>query len=152
MMITITDDLRELFQIATLTLATTGLSGEPYAASVYFVAILTENPWPPVYFFSDPNSQHSQNLAQNPLAAAACYPECSDWQDIRGLQMRGEVHPVPKGPQWEGAWQHYQAKFPFVKSLEAVVARNSLYKFQPGWTRLVDNRRGFGFKQEWTRP
>jgi len=36
--------------------------------------------------------------------------------------------------------------------LEEMVARNALYVFQPRWIRLVDNRRGFGFKQEWTLP
>jgi len=30
-----------------------------------------------------------------------------------------------------------------------IVQRNALYVFSPTWVRLVDNRRGFGFKQEW---
>ena len=145
------DDLRELFQTATLTLATTGPSAEPYAAPIYFVAVLMDDPWPQIYFFSDSKSQHCQNLALNPRAAAACYPECSDWQEIRGLQVRGEARQVPRGLRWDAAWEHYQIKFPFVKTLKAVVARNSLYEFQPTWTRLVDNRRGFGFKQEWAQ-
>ena len=41
---------------------------------------------------------------------------------------------------------------PFVIQLEPVVARNEMYAFAPSWIRLVDNRRGFGFKQEWTFP
>ena len=41
-------------------------------------------------------------------------------------------------------------KFPFVDAFKVIVARNVLFAFQPGWIRLVDNRKGFGFKQEWS--
>ena len=82
----------------------------------------------------------------------AIYPECRGWQDIRGLQLHGEACPVTSGPEWETAWKLYAAKFPFVAALKAIVARNQLYVFTPRWIRLVDNRRGFGFKQEWDLP
>jgi uncharacterized protein YhbP (UPF0306 family) len=103
-------------------------------------------------FFSDLNSQHGQDLAANPRAAAAIYPEGRSWQDIRGLQLRGAVWRVTQKPEWEAAWASYSAKFPFVSLLKEIVARNTLYAFRPHWVRLVDNRRGFGFKQEWTIP
>jgi uncharacterized protein YhbP (UPF0306 family) len=131
-----------------MTLATSGPDGTPQAAPVYFAS----SPDLRLYFFSDPDSQHSRHLAENPRAAAAIYPECHDWQDIRGLQLHGEVRPVLPGPEWDAAWGLYAAKFPFVSELRAVVERNALYVFIPHWVRLVDNRRGFGFKQEWTLP
>lgn len=143
-----TSEISDLLSVSTMTLATTGASAEPHAAPVYFVA--GENR--ALYFFSDPESQHSRDLAQNPMAAAAVYPESFDWQDIRGLQMHGEVYPVPAGAEWEAAWRVYAAKFPFVTALKAVVARNRLYAFAPRWIRLVDNRRSFGFKKEWSVP
>jgi uncharacterized protein YhbP (UPF0306 family) len=33
--------------------------------------------------------------------------------------------------------------------MKAILQRNALYEYIPAWVRLVDNRRGFGFKQEW---
>lgn len=133
-----------------MTLATSGPESEPHAAPVYFAAEL-RNP-PRLYFFSDPESQHGRDLSQNPSAAAACYPDCRGWQDIRGLQMHGEVRLVKRGAEWDNAWACYTTKFPFVKTLKAIVARNALYVFEPNWIRLVDNRKSFGFKQEWTFP
>ena len=49
--------------------------------------------------------------------------------------------------------QGYEAfGLPFVAALKPLIARNQLYVFTPTWLRLVDNRRGFGYKQEWTLP
>ena len=137
-----------LLSVSTMTLATTGSSGETHAAPVYFVADEELK----LYFFSAPDSQHGQDITHNPFAAVAFYPECQGWEDIRGLQMRGEVRVVEPGPQWEAAWERYAAKFPFASQLKDIVAQNMLYVFLPDWIRLVDNRQGFGFKQEWTLP
>ena len=131
-----------------MTLATSGADGSPHAAPVYFAADQALH----LYFFSDPGSLHSLHLAENPHAAGAIYPECRDWRDIRGLQLHGEVYPVPPGPEWDTAWELYAVKFSFVSELRAAVERNVLYAFTPSWARLVDNRRGFGFKQEWDLP
>ena len=137
-----------LFSVSTMTLATTGQRGEPHAAPLYFVADEEIR----LYFFSDPESQHGQDLAYNPSAAVVFYPECFGWEDIRGLQMHGVVHLVDPGAQWDEAWKRYAAKFPFVSSLKEIVGQNVMYVFVPSWIRLVDNRQGFGFKQEWTLP
>jgi uncharacterized protein len=137
-----------LLSLSTMTLATCGADGAPHAAPVYFAASDDLR----FYFFSDPESQHAQDIAIDPRAAAAFYPEGTDWQDIRGVQMRGRVLAVSRGPEWEAAWERYAAKFPFVRSLKAVVARNELFVFVPHWVRMVDNQRGFGFKQEWNLP
>ncbi len=137
--------IRELLSLSTMTLATSGLNGEPHAAAVYFVAEELN-----LYFFSDGNSQHSQDLRENPRAAVAIYPEVWEWRDIRGIQMRGQVRTIAHGLEWQRIWEKYQQKFPFVKHLKAVVARNQLYGFQPAWLRWIDNRYGLGYKQEWT--
>ncbi len=137
--------LSDLLSVSTLTLATIGSDGEPHAAPVYFASDAELN----FYFFSDVNSQHAQDILHNPRAAAAVYPACFDWRDIRGVQMRGLVERVSNKAEWERAWHLYQLKFPFVSALKAVVARNQLYSFSPSWIRLLDNRRGLGFKLEW---
>jgi uncharacterized protein YhbP (UPF0306 family) len=147
-------DWIELLQLSTLTLATVGLTGKPHAAPVYFVAI---SEVPPIsgkslqlYFFSDPASQHAQDLTYRSEAAAAIYPEANTWQEIRGLQMHGVVQVVLPGREWELAWAKYQAKFPFTSAFKQVVALNRLYVLRPDWIRMLDNRRGFGFKEEWS--
>jgi uncharacterized protein YhbP (UPF0306 family) len=142
------DLLNDLLQVPTMTLATTGLGGESHAAAVYFAA----DPDLRLYFFSDPQSQHGRDLSAEPRAAVSFYPPTQDWQDIRGVQMRGEVRLLEAGPEWQAGWLEYVTKFPFVRELKAVVAQNSMYVFTPSWVRLVDNTRGFGFKQEWTLP
>jgi flavin prenyltransferase len=134
----------DLLGLPAMTLATHGRDGEPHAAPVYFAAEGERS----FYFFSDPASQHGQDLAVEPRAAAALHPLVAGWQEIRGLQLRGTVRAVPPGEEWERAWQLYQAKFPFVEKLKAAVAANQLYAFTPDWIRLVDNRKGFGYKEE----
>lgn len=140
--------LADLLSVSTMTLATSDPDGLPHAAPVYFAA--GENLH--LYFFSDPKSKHNLHVANHPHAAVALYPICTHWEDIRGLQMHGQVQQVAQGPDWEIGWETYAAKFPFVKELKDIVAGNSLYVFIPQWLRLVDNTQGFGFKEEWTIP
>ena len=137
----------DLLLLSTMTLATQGADGEPHAADVYFASDEHVN----LYFFSDPISQHGLDIAHNPRAAVTIHPESQGWEDIYGLQMRGEVQRVEPGLSWDGAWEKYVAKFPFVAGLKAVVERNQLFVFLPRWIRLVDNRRGFGYQEEWIR-
>lgn len=141
-----------------MTLATYNPQDGPHAAAVYFVAVYPvdletglgrEQTSLHLYFFSEAKTRHGRDLAQNPRAAAAIYPETRDWREIHGLQLRGKVFQVPAGATWEHAWMAYQAKFPFVSALKPIVMQNNLYLFRPDWIRLVDNRQGFGFKQEW---
>lgn len=138
---------RLLHTVNTMTLATAD-AGRPHAAPVYFAA----SPQLELFFFSAGDSLHSRHLAQDPRVAAAIYPLCQGWQDIRGLQLHGTVALVESSPAWEAAWRFYQEKFPFVRALKAVVARNRLYVLTPTWVRLVDNTQGFGHKQEYGTP
>jgi uncharacterized protein YhbP (UPF0306 family) len=138
--------IRELLErVAIMTLATIDPDGNPHAAPVYFVADEETR----LYFFSEVKNQHSLDVVKNPKVAAAIYPECEGWRDIKGLQLRGEVRLVESTAEWDSAWVRYQAKFPFVRALKAVVVKNQLYVFSPSWIRLVDNSQGFGYKKEW---
>jgi uncharacterized protein YhbP (UPF0306 family) len=137
--------LPELLALSTMTLATTGPSAAPYAAPVYFAA----DPELRLLFFSAADSQHGRNLAKDPRAAVARYPECRDWREIRGAQARGRVSRLEAGPERGAALAVYLEKYPFVEAMQDELARNHLYAFTPEWLRLVDNRRGFGFKREW---
>jgi len=136
--------LDELLALPVMSLATTSPSGEPHAAAVYFAGPATER----LYFFSETTSQHVRDLEANPQAAVTIQPLVTGYREIRGLQLRGKVRPVPPGPEWDTAFALYQAKFPFVNELKEEVAQKTLYVFTPGWMRLLDNRRGFGYKEE----
>lgn len=139
--------ISDLLKLPALSLATSGETGEPHAAAVYFAA----GEGPVLYFFSASSSQHSQDLARDSRAAVSLYLPSWSWQEIRGLQARGTVRPVEPGAAWDDAWDLYISKFPFVLQMKAEVSRTRLYAFRPDWIRLVDNRQGFGFKQEWVR-
>lgn len=138
-------EITEFTEITTMTIATTGETGEPHAAAVYFASDRRFK----LFFFSSPLSTHSRDILADRRAAATIYPACRSWQDIRGLQLRGTVRQIPRGPDWEQAWEIFAAKFPFVAELRPVVADNEFYVFEPLWLRVIDNRLGFGHKQEW---
>ena len=61
------------------------------------------------------------------------------------------VERIEPGPAWEAAWAAYVRKFPFVAELRALIDASWLLALRPTWIRLIDNRRGFGFKREWLR-
>jgi uncharacterized protein len=136
----------DLLELPALTLATASLDKVPHAATVYFVCDdrLT------LFFVSAPYSQHSRDLAQNSSAAITLYPPAHSWQEIRGLQMRGQATEVDSATQVVVAWARYLAKFPYVKGLESEVLKNRWYAFSPEWVRWIDNRIRFGHKQEWS--
>jgi len=131
-----------------MTICTSTRQALPHAASVYFVA----DDHLSLYFLSAPASQHARDLAENPLAAVTIAPLAERWQEIRGLQMRGQVAEIPNGFQSLAGWARYLAKFPYVENFEIEVLKNRFYAFKPDWIRLVDNRVRFGYKQEWSGP
>jgi len=135
----------DLLALSTMTLATCGVKGEPHAVDVYFVCgeplIL--------YFFSEPSSQHGMDIQQNQSAAITIHAASAGWEQIQGLQMRGRARLFSSQQKWQAVWDIYQRKFPFVTDFTSAVDVNQLYGFTPTWVRLVDNSRGFGFKQEW---
>jgi len=140
------DTVLELLGVSTMTIATAGPTDGPHAAPVYF-ALATDGR---LVFFSDPASVHASQAVGPARVAAAIYPASSDWTEIRGLQLHGTVRALPSGPEWDAAWEAYRRKFPFVAGLGEIVERNWLYALEPTWVRLVDDRRGFGSRREWT--
>jgi uncharacterized protein YhbP (UPF0306 family) len=137
----------EILETTTLALATAGMAGRPFATPVFFAADDELG----LVFFSDAATLHVRQVVEQPLAAATIYPSAGDWLEIRGLQVAGAVERIEPGPAWEAAWAAYVRKFPFVAGLRALVDASWLLVLRPTWIRLIDNRRGFGFKREWQR-
>lgn len=137
----------------TVTLATA--RGEvPWAAPVYYVNVeLT------LYFFSSPESRHIQESSNGARVAAAIYCPASSWQEIRGVQMSGQIMPVPMGPRALRAFRAYMRKYPFTAhffekgqriDLGALLHRFRvrLYRFDPSLVYYLDNSIRFGFREE----
>jgi uncharacterized protein YhbP (UPF0306 family) len=136
---------------STMTLATTDGAGAVHATPVYYAVVCLDAA--PAFwkfcFFSNQSSLHVHQMESSPLVAAAIYPESWLWQDIRGLQLRGWVAAIDADDEWELAWQAYCLRFPFVVEMKSIVSQNTFYYLKLEWMRLLDNRQGFGFKQEW---
>ena len=138
----------------TLSLATCD-DNIPWAASVFFVADQSLA----LYFISAKSSRHSLNADSNPRVAATVNGEHSDWLEISGLQLEGALSLAPAS-QRERILGLYLSKFPQVAQLreqprneqEKLIAERLLssdfYQLIPRTIRLIDNSRGFGFKQE----
>jgi uncharacterized protein YhbP (UPF0306 family) len=129
---------------STLTLATVSAEGQPMAASLFYA----QDDELRLYWLSDPKSRHSLNLNHTVQAAVTVHNETWVWPEIAGVQMEGEVKVVQPGADWQAVWELYLAKFPFVGEFQAEVSRSDFYRLLPRWARLIDNRKGFGYKEE----
>jgi hypothetical protein len=139
---------------STATLATAGPDG-PWAAAIFYAS----DPELNLYFVSDRRTRHARHLAAHPRAAAAIHPDCKTWAEVRGLQLAGPVE-LLEGPGRAAGLEHYLSRLQDVKRLLALprdadeehIARRlrsaGLYRLRPDWIRLIDNARGFGFKEE----
>lgn len=136
----------DLLALPAMTLSTADPQGRPHSAALYFAADAQAN----LYFYSDPDSRHARSAVAGQPAAVSIHPLVEGWEEIRGLQMEGELRAVTDEEESQKAWQLYTQKFPFTAGLKDLMDRNALFVFTPRWTRLVDNLRGFGFKEERT--
>ena len=151
------DLLAVLEETATLTLATVDHDGSPRATPLYFApdpnqVSVGNLVWSVSFLFlSDPSSMHAQNLARESRSAIALYPDEADWRRLRGVQAKGRAHEVDGDAQGL-ALERYRLHVPAAAEVPEAVALTRLYRFQPSWIRLIDNRKGFGHHQEWTWP
>lgn len=155
----------ELLQChTTLTLATWTLEG-PQAAPLFFVHDWLDQDADEdhllLYFISNPDSDHAQALQQQPAVAAAIYQDGQDWQMIRGLQVEGMARAVSNEAERQRALTAYGAKYPFVApglmqrdggplELAGPLAQSRFFVIEVDWIRLIDNTRGFGYREEVT--
>lgn len=120
---------------------------QPWVAPVYFVFQS-----PGLFFFSSPRSKHIQAVVDSRRAAAAIYADCDHWQDIKGLQMVGNVREVDNRIKTVKITASYLVKFPMAFQLLAagkdrtpnLKSRVRLYGFWPIEIHCTDNTLGFG--------
>lgn len=137
----------------TMTLAT-AFENTAWAAPVYYVFFNAA-----FYFLSSPESRHIKEALENSRASSAIYASGSTWQEIRGLQMSGSIHPVTKALEAFQALREYLKKYPFTKEFfknktsmdpESFWQRFGvkLYRFNPSVVYYLDNRIRFAFREE----
>jgi uncharacterized protein YhbP (UPF0306 family) len=145
-----------LNEISTLSLATSS-DNQPWAATVFFTADKHFN----IYFVSDHRTQHGRDMAVNESVAATVNPDCNNWNDVAGLQLRGKVA-VVEGVERAKALALYFKKFPQIDALfarpegehEETIAKRlkaaNFYKITPEIIRVIDNAKGFGSREEFS--
>lgn len=144
--------LREYLQRhAVMTLATAGADGA--AAAAVFYACDGDD----LVFLSAPGTLHARNLAADPRVAATVQDDVEDWARIQGVQLLGQAA-VLDGEAALAAQQVYATRFPAIfdpatqpAPIAAALARIRWYRFVPSRWRLIDNSRGFGRPEEWSR-
>jgi len=134
-----------LTSVSAMTIATSDSFGIN-AAPVYFVADKESH----LFFFSNLKSEHGRNVSHNSESAVAIYPQCVGWRDIKGVQLKGNTYLVKGTVHWDCIWKLYENKFSFVKKFKSLAKFERLFEFIPTWIRLIDNRKNFGLKTEWT--
>lgn len=131
----------------TASLATADASGEPHAANVQFATdgVLR------LYWVSSPESQHSLDLTQRPQVAITVYAHDDRAPMIHGVQLRGEARLIADEGDAEDAFELYTTKYTFAAALpqfREMIQKQRFYTFTPTWVRMIDNRRGFGYRRE----
>ena len=127
----------------TMTLATVGEDGQPHAAALFYAFTSDLH----IIFLSQPETLHARHIGSSANVAVTVHADNQDWQNITGLQMHGWASRAD-----DAARTVYLSRFPFIARTQALArALKSVqfYEIRPTWIRLIDNRLGFGHKQEW---
>ncbi len=134
-----------------MTLATTGAEG-PAAAAVFYASRGLD-----LCFLSAPLTLHCRNIATDPRVAVTIQGDCTEWSDIKGIQMQGTARRL-EGDAANDARQLYATRFPDLmvsRGANGALAR-ALLRIDWYWVtvthlRFIDNSRGFSHRDEWSR-
>lgn len=109
----------------------------PYCAPLFYAYDRKRNVF---VFASDVKTEHIRLALSQPEVAAAVYLETETVGKIEGLQIRGTV---TQSETREDRALYFDA-FPYARVLQP-----TLWRLQPSWMKLTDNRLGFGKKLLW---
>jgi uncharacterized protein YhbP (UPF0306 family) len=124
----------------------------PWAATVFYASSELH-----LYFFSDPESRHCQNLKTNSKVAVTIQEDYRDWQKIKGIQLEGKVVEIDSLVEKGKAMAVYARKDPKVMKVftdpESGVFYRAFLKVKfyvvvPERVFYIDNQQGFGNRQE----
>ncbi|HWE89046.1 MAG TPA: pyridoxamine 5'-phosphate oxidase family protein [Pseudonocardiaceae bacterium] len=142
---------QSLASYTTMTLAYVDESGPGACAVLYAPAT---GPRPALVFVTSTSTRHGRALQdQSPAQVAfTAQQDGQEWSDLTGVQGRGRCQRL-EGDDRNAAWDIYSARFPFVvadATLVAAMERTAMWAVAPTWLRLINNRTGFGHKDEWS--
>lgn len=118
-----------------MTLAT-AQDGIPYAAPLFYVYDEQNNRF---IFASGEETEHAAQMQKNAEVAAGIYLETKMVGKIQGLQIRGRVLSADAEDI-----KSYFGRFTYARALQP-----RLWRLEPSWMKLTDNRLGFGKKLIW---
>jgi len=98
-------------------------------------------------FVSDPASRHSRELGRDRRAAAAVWLANGRAEEIRGVQMTGQVRELA-GRDSRRARAAFLRRHPQAAPVLAARRHERFFAFEIATAKVTDNRRGFGFKAE----
>ena len=127
----------------------------PWTTPVYYSGNL-EN----LFFLSSPDTRHGRGIEAGLPFAASIFPQPESWQQIKGLQMAGEVLRLENE---KAARNSFLGKFPFVvmflaksRIIDPLIKEKTdkvnFYTFMPRQVTLVDNSIKFGFHHTVSLP
>ena len=126
----------------------------PHAAAVFYASIGFN-----LYFLSNPNSRHGENLTQNPMVSGTINEDYSNWLQIKGIQLEGRVECIGGILKHARIVKAYVKKFPNVadfllsphklgKGIAQKVSKVKFYQIWPAKIYFLDNSLGFGHREE----
>jgi len=131
-----------------LSLATVGPDG-PHAVNLFYVRDEYALLW-----VSAPTSRHSIHLECQRRVAATIAGDCPDYSRINGLQVFGEADKIVDAVECEQSRRRLELRFRFMSDLgdapdrlRDAYRRTAFYRLTPSRFVLIDNSRGFGFKE-----
>ena len=139
---------RYLVRHTTLSLATCH-DGRPWSTDLFYASDDSCR----LYFVSSITTLHCQHIAANPRVSVSISKQCSDWTEIKGLQLDGVAGVVSKVDR-DAVTETYLTKFPGLKQLHKaseilrIFRESSFYRISPDWVRLIDNSKTFRHKDE----
>lgn len=141
-------DAHTLIKIQKTMVLSTVADAVPWCAPVYY---LFHAPY--FYFFSSTRSRHIEQVSKNCNAAAAIFQDSLDWQQIRGIQMAGEIKKISNFNEKIKIMALFVLKFPFAETfLKPLQIRKKvreddhvdLFMFEPTAIFYTNNKFGFG--------
>ena len=119
-----------------LTLATVNSEGKPYVANCFYAYDKEENA---IIFTSDSATLHAQQMAADARVAISIVLETKVVGRIEGIQICGTAKQGTAKDKLT-----YIARFPY-----AAVMPLNIWRVEPHFMKLTDNKLGFGKKLIW---
>lgn len=92
-------------------------------------------------FATATDTEHGAQMTENAAVSAGIYLETETVGKVQGLQLTGTVALADKADK-----KIYFGRFPY-----ALAMNPTLWRLEPDWMKLTDNRLGFGKKHLWEK-